>query len=84
MGRERDIEMVVVGPKPKEHRLGKKGMVTDYPFRGMLLGDWFVVWTKREAAAARNAAGSFVKRRPGRKFAVRQREDGEWICRRVA
>ena len=84
MSRERDEEVHGTGHRAREHRLGKRGLTVKYPFSGMLLNDWFVVWSQKAAIAARNAATSFCNRHPGRRFAVRQREDGEWICRRMS
>lgn len=55
-----------------------------YPFKRMIVGDYFRVYTMAEATAARNALQSFYKRTPGRVFTTRQRDDGEWVCRRVA
>lgn len=55
-----------------------------YPFKGMLVGDYFRVFSAGESILVRSALQSFYSRIPARRFTVRQREDGEWICRRVA
>lgn len=70
--------------KAREHTLGHRGSRVRYPFGGMLIGDWFVVWSQSGAIAARNAATSFCNRRPGRKFSVRPQEAGKWVCRRIS
>jgi len=53
-----------------------------FPFRKMLIGDYFVMETLTEARQARCALQSFYKRIPGRRFMVRQKDDGVWYCRR--
>ena len=69
----------------REHALRKTvGGRTRYPFKGMLIGDYFRVYTIGESILVRSALQSFYRRTPTRKFTVRQREDGEWICRRVS
>jgi len=54
-----------------------------FPFKKMLVGDFFRVFTFRESVSIRSALQSFYKRHPGRQFTTRQRDDGEWVCRRV-
>lgn len=70
---------------PREHhlRVTQKGRYR-YPFKGMLIGDYFRVYSLNESILIRSALQSFYRRTPTRKFTVRQREDGEWICRRVS
>lgn len=55
-----------------------------YPFKGMLINDYFRVYSHGESMLVRSALQSFYSRIAGRKFTVRQRDDGEWVCRRVA
>ncbi|WJZ48079.1 hypothetical protein [Phage DSL-LC04] len=83
----RDVEIRNPDPiiKAKEFFLSRTpaGRVR-YPFKRMIVGDYFRVYTMAEATAIRNALQSFYKRTPGRTFTTRQRDDGEWVCRRVA
>ena len=54
-----------------------------FPFRKMLIGDYFVMESQIQADQTRRALQSFYRREPGRKFTVRQKEDGVWYCRRA-
>lgn len=54
-----------------------------FPFKKMLVGDYFTVDTVVQADQTRRALQSFYNRTPGRRFTVRQKEDGVWYCRRV-
>lgn len=53
-----------------------------FPFKKMLIGDYFVMETLTEARQTRCALQSFYKRIGNRRFMVRQKEDGVWYCRR--
>lgn len=53
-----------------------------FPFKKMLIGDFFVMESMIQADQARRALQSFYKRVTGRRFMVRQKEDGVWYCRR--
>lgn len=55
-----------------------------YPFKGMQIGDYFCVQSLEEATLIRSALQSFYRRVPGRRFMVRQRVPGEWVCRRIS
>jgi len=85
MGRERDQEVRMPGIIPKEHFIwqGFKRKRSYYPFEAMVIGDYFKLNTPDAAAKARRALYTFYRKYPGRRFTVRQREDAEWICRRV-
>ena len=56
-----------------------------YPFKRMLIGEWFSVFTLHDSRAVRHALRSFARRFPDRKFTVRQRleDDDHWVCRRA-
>lgn len=88
MGRERDSECPLYeGIKARKHILG---MTTSgryrYPFKRMIVNDYFVVDSWNAAQTVRNALKSLYKRKPNIRFAVRQAAgiDGIWIVRRVA
>ena len=75
-----------VGIKPRRHGLSmtvNKRM--RYPFKAMIVNDYFVVESTTAAVAVRNALKSFYRRMPSRQFTVRQKQDvdGMWIVRRV-
>lgn len=86
----RDVEITVPGIKPREHivRRSSASGRAKYPFKAMIVGDYFTVHTERDALAVRDAIKSRTKRGTlgpaGARYTVRQREIGEWICRRVA
>lgn len=85
MSKARDAEIRLPGIKPRNWGLEKRatGRVS-YPFQKMLVGDFFVVYSVTEARGVRSALQSFYSRHAGRRFSVRQRADGEWVCRRIA
>lgn len=85
MSKARDEEVRLPGIVPREHQLRElpSGRMK-YPFRAMVIGDYFRIFTWTQAVAVRSALRSFYTRATGRKFTVRQREDGEWLCRRVS
>lgn len=69
----------------REHSLRKTATGRyKYPFKAMLVNDYFRVFSAGESVLVRSALQSFYSRTPTRRFSVRQRDDGEWICRRVA
>jgi hypothetical protein len=57
-----------------------------YPFKRMIVNDYFLARSMTEAEMARNAAKSFCRRHPGKHFTIRQMRDvdGLWVIRRVA
>ncbi len=60
---------------------------TSYPFRAMLVNDYFVVQSLTASINARDAAKTYCRRHGGnKKFSVRQMKefDGVWIVRRIA
>lgn len=88
MSRERDSECPIYeGIKARKHVLG---MTTSgryrYPFKQMIVNDYFVVDSGKAADAVRNALKSLYRRNNRIRFAVRQAAgiDGIWIVRRVA
>jgi hypothetical protein len=86
MSREKDEEITIPGIKPREHFMRPSGIRgrTKYPFKGMIVGDYFRVDSWDQALHVRAALRSFYKRKPGRQFTVRQNDEGWWVCRRVA
>ena len=55
-----------------------------YPFKAMVIGDFFLLDSHDHAVAARNALKTFYRRYSGRKFVIRQEDaTGYWICRRT-
>ncbi len=82
----KDVELSLPGVMPREHAVRRNVISgrTRYPFKYMLLNDYFVLTTLRDAGATRDALKSFNRREPAKRFTVRQRNEGEWICRRVA
>ena len=84
MSKARDEEVRLPGIVPREHRIVKlPSGRCKYPFKAMVVGDFCRVLMMTEAIALRSALRSFYKRNAGRRFTVRQRDDGEWICRRT-
>jgi len=82
----RDEELKVEGLKPREHGVRRNALTgrAKYPFKYMVLGDYIVLLTHRDAMAVRDALKSFYRRDPSKRFTVRQRTEGEWVCRRIA
>ena len=84
MSRAKDVEVTLPGIKPKEHPVRLRGRISRYPFKLMLLGDYFRMETAGDAARARSAASLYSQRHPAVKFTVRLDATGsEWYCRRV-
>jgi len=54
-----------------------------YPFKAMIIGDYFLVKSGADAQRARSAALFFSKRDPPRVFKVRESGWNEWTCERV-
>lgn len=82
----RDEEVKTTGPVPREHAVRRNVLTgrAKYPFKYMVLGDYLVLTTNRDALAIRDALKSFYRRDPSRRFSVRQRTEGEWVCRRIS
>ena len=81
----RDEELKLPGVEPREHAVRRNVLTgrAKYPFKYMVLGDYFLMSSYRDAMAARDALKSFNRRDPTRRFSVRQRNEGEWVCRRI-
>jgi hypothetical protein len=81
----RDEEVHAEGIAAREHIVRRNSLTgrARYPFKFMLLNDYFSLTTLRDVNAARDALKSFNRRDPSRRFTVRMHRDGEWICRRV-
>ena len=81
--------MTLTGITPRQHTLhscnGSQGR-TRYPFKAMILGDYFVVRSKEDAKRINSALSTFYKSRngTGRRFSVVQSEGPVWTCRRTA
>ena len=86
MSKARDIEVKMPGITAREHPVrgfGFQGKV-HYPFAAMLIGDYFILETAKDAHKARSAASMQSKRNPLYRFTVRLDKTGSyWICRRV-
>lgn len=55
-----------------------------YPFKMMVVGDFFLLDGHDHAVAARNALKTFNRRLPHRRFTIKQDAgSGFWICRRT-
>jgi hypothetical protein len=83
-----DLESVqyLPGIRPRQHHVRYSATRDRYkwPFKGMILGDYCLIFTAGEARAARAALRSFYKRQGvGRRFYVHQEADGVWVCRRI-
>lgn len=88
MSKARDVERPFYKDiKPRKHTLSRTpaGRVR-YPFRRMIINDYFVLESWNMALAVRSALKSLYRRKPDVKFTVRQAAgiDGLWIVRRVA
>jgi len=91
MGRANDVEVRSPGIAPKEHPLRKNPLTgrRKYPFKAMIVGDYFCIENEEDAKAVRNSLKTFYKKvkedKKIRKFTVRPKKCGIefWICRRV-
>jgi len=91
MGRANDVEVRSPGIAPKEHPLRKNQLTgrRKYPFKAMIVGDYFCIENEEDAKAVRNSLKTFYKKvkedKKIRKFTVRPKKCGIefWICRRV-
>jgi hypothetical protein len=81
----KDVEVVGTGIAVREHYV-RRNILTgraSWPFKYMVLGDFIVLMAQSDAQAARDAVKSFSRRYPEKRFSVRQRANGDWVCRRV-
>lgn len=88
MSRARDEECPLYeGIKARKHALGTapSGRFR-YPFKQMIVNDYFVVNSWGMAQTVRDALKSLYKRQSNLRFTVRQAAgiDGVWIVRRIA
>jgi hypothetical protein len=83
----KDEEVKLTGITPRQHvvRHSINGRAK-YPFKAMIIGDYFTVSSAEEAINIRGALKSFYRRIENRRFTVRQpiENDYIWICRRVS
>ena len=72
--------------RPKRH-VARYNLLTGrarYPYKAMVVGDFFLLDGKDHAYAARNALKTFNRKNPTRRFALRKdTKSGFWICRRI-
>lgn len=81
-----DSVQYLPGIRPRQHHVRYSATKNRYkwPFKGMILGDYCLIFSDGEARAARAALRSFYKRKgAGRRFYVHQEADGVWVCRRI-
>lgn len=84
-----EVTMTLSGITPREHTLRLCQGIhkqTRWPFKAMILGDYFVVRSKEDAKRINSALSTFYKSRngAGRRFTVTQSEGPVWTCRRTA
>jgi hypothetical protein len=86
MSRAKDVEIRTPGVEPREHFVRAYGTngKRKYPFKAMIVGDYFRIETPKQVLSVRACLRAFYKTSPGRRFTVRQREEGVWVCRRSA
>lgn len=79
-----DEEVRTLGITPKEHPLRRAGSRIKWPFKALIIGDYFVV-DRSLAEKAKNAMKSFNRRIPTRRFSIRPKtiEGQVFIVRRV-
>ena len=73
---------------PRRHSLQKCGGALGrfrYPFRAMVVGDFFLVSSQDHATKVHKALSTFYRSRSGvgRRFTVVRSEEGCWTCRRT-
>ncbi len=83
----KDEEVKLQGRIPQEHKViykAKSGRAK-YPFKSMVIGDYFLIEEVEGALATRSALKSFYNRFKNRRFTVRMKieNDNVWVCRRV-
>ena len=89
MSRLRDVEVRLPGITPRAHFIRKNSLTgrRKYPFKAMIIGDYFILDNSLDAQATRNSLKTFyrnmVKMRKVRVFTVRPNGQGKWVCRRV-
>ena len=54
-----------------------------YPFKSMIIGDYFILHSAADAQRARSAATFHCKRQAGRYFEVKETGWHQWTCKRV-
>lgn len=80
-----DKEVTMPGIRPKAHAVRMGGSRIKWPFKAMIVGDYFLV-DRSLADKAKNAMKAFNKRTPSRRFSIRpQMIDGQYyVVRRVS
>lgn len=81
--------MTLSGITPRQHTLRRCNgdhKQASYPFKAMIIGDYFVVLSKEDAKRINGALSTFYRSRngTGRRFSVTQSEGPVWTCRRTA
>ena len=75
------------GITPRKHTMRRLSSGTlKYPFKAMIVGDYFLIETGDDAQLVGSAARKYGYRYTPRKFTVRPASDGTpyWVCRRIA
>ena len=87
MPRHFDKEVQGPGIASREHVLGRSpGGRARYPFKALVVNDYFLVHSAEQATKVRNALKSFNRRYPNRVFSVRPMPTNYsvWVARRIA
>jgi len=87
MPRHYDKEVKGPGIVSRRHTLGRSlGGRARYPFKALVVNDYFLVHDKETATKVRNALKSFKRRYPTWSFTVRPMptDYSVWVVRRVA
>lgn len=86
MPRHYDKEVMGPGIASREHTVGRSlGGRARYPFKALVVNDYFLVYSAEKATKVRNALKSFKRRFPTRAFTVRPMPThyNVWVVRRV-
>lgn len=75
----------VEGITPRCHKVRRMNSGTlKYPFKAMIIGDYFLIETADDAQLTGAAARKYGYRYPPRRFTVRPTPESPfWVCRRV-
>ena len=70
--------------KGKEHRIQRLATGrSKYPFKSMIIGDYFLLLSAADAQRARSAATSYCRGQIGKMFEVKGTGWNQWTCKRV-
>lgn len=83
----KDEEVRLTGRVPQEYQVkySKNTGRAKYPFKAMVVGDYFLIHELEGALATRSALKSFYHRFKDRRFTVRMKPENDyiWVCRRI-